>query len=150
MKKIIFSERAIDFLPEYEMVNGVLYLFDADNLKKSLLEDVPELYNEKSTILLEKIKRYQNLVRKLKNKYDNKCQLCGFTFEKQDGSNYSEAHHIVRLADNGSQGENNVIIVCPNHHRMLHYGKDVDYYYNGEILKTISINGKYISIFTNN
>lgn len=147
MKKIISSESAIDFLTKYEMVNGELYLFDADNLKKSLLEDNPELCNEKDTIILEKIKRYQTVVRKLKSKYENKCQLCGFTFEKQDGSNYSEAHHIVRLVDNGSQGENNVIIICPNHHRMLHYGRNIEYNYHDGILTEISVNGKLIPVF---
>lgn len=34
----------------------------------------------------------------------------------------------------------NVIIVCPNHHRMLHYAQDIKYNYNANELESIEIN----------
>ncbi len=48
---------------------------------------------------------------------------CGFTFSKKNGGFYSEAHHLTLLSQEGSQDENNVVILCPNHHRMLHYAQ---------------------------
>ena len=46
---------------------------------------------------LQVIIRYQEVVKKQKEKYLNKCQIanCAFTFIKKDGSYYSEAHHII-------------------------------------------------------
>lgn len=53
------------------------------------------------------------------------CERCNavapFT-RKRDGSLYLEAHHIMRLADGGEDTVNNVIALCPNCHRELHFG----------------------------
>jgi predicted restriction endonuclease len=70
------------------------------------------------------LKRYQKIVKMLKNKYNHKCQLCGYSFHMDNGDYYCEAHHIKELAKGGSQDPNNVIILCSNHHRQFHYAKD--------------------------
>lgn len=142
MKKIIFSQVATTYLTSYKMVNGELILDDVEKLRELLLEDVPYLKNEKENILIERIKRYKKIVIELKIKCNCKCQLCGFTFKKKSGENYAEAHHIVRLADNGSQNENNVIILCANHHRMIHYAEDIKYIFDEALLKEVRINGE--------
>lgn len=36
---------------------------------------------------------------------------------------YCEVHHLVRLADKGEDSIENVVCVCANHHRELHFGK---------------------------
>jgi predicted HNH restriction endonuclease len=45
-------------------------------------------------------------------------------FLKRDGNPYVEAHHVVPVSEQqvGSLSASNVITVCPNHHRQLHYG----------------------------
>lgn len=70
-------------------------------------------------------KRDQNIVFYLKKLYNSKCQVkdCGYTFKKQDGKNYCETHHLIPLGKNGDDDIKNMICVCPNHHRFLHYGK---------------------------
>jgi hypothetical protein len=60
-----------------------------------------------------------------------KCQVCealglsplGFK-KKRDGVHYVEAHHVtpVSLRQVGSLAASNIMTVCPNHHRQLHYG----------------------------
>ncbi|WP_054259861.1 hypothetical protein [Propionispora sp. 2/2-37] len=46
-------------------------------------------------------------------------QICGAEgFVKHNGDRYIEAHHLVQI--------DNVILVCPNCHRELHYGRDVE------------------------
>jgi len=79
--------------------------------------------NESIEVKVKLIKRCQKIVKLIKNKYDSKCQIqsCGFTFAKTNGENYSEAHHLKPLSENGSQDESNVVILCPNHHRMFHF-----------------------------
>jgi predicted restriction endonuclease len=65
---------------------------------------------------------------KLANRY--RCQICvelelpPIAFFKPDGTPYAEAHHIILVASllPGALGPENVICVCPNHHRELHYG----------------------------
>ena len=41
-----------------------------------------------------------------------------------DGSMFVETHHIIPLAEGGYDIENNVVALCPNHHREAHYGSD--------------------------
>ncbi|MFR8999643.1 MAG: HNH endonuclease [Anaerobutyricum soehngenii] len=45
---------------------------------------------------------------------------------KKDGTKYVEVHHIKNLSEEyDEEGTldrlNNLIVVCPNHHKMLHY-----------------------------
>ncbi|WP_413168403.1 HNH endonuclease [Capilliphycus salinus ALCB114379] len=40
---------------------------------------------------------------------------------QKNGGNYAEGHHLVPLSQGGSQDASNVVILCPNHHRMFHY-----------------------------
>ncbi|MER0405891.1 winged helix-turn-helix domain-containing protein [Vibrio vulnificus] len=81
------------------------------------------LENETVEVKRKQIKRYQGIVKKLKAKYQNKCQIksCQFSFVKSNGEHYSEAHHLKPLSEGGGQHEENVVILCANHHRMLHY-----------------------------
>lgn len=62
-----------------------------------------------------------------------KCAIDGghTTFAKRDGSQYMEAHHLVpmdkqRLYKYKLDTKANIVPLCPNCHRMLHYGKFVD------------------------
>ncbi|MEH2464113.1 HNH endonuclease [Nostoc sp.] len=104
-----------------EAINTIEYQQIEDNF----LEDYPELKNEIEEVLIERIKRVQKIVSKIKNKYNHCCQFenCGFTFSKKNGGFYSGAHHLTLLSQEGSQDENNVVLLCPNHHRMLHYAQ---------------------------
>ncbi len=73
-----------------------------------------------------RLKRNYDLVKKLKTKYENKCQIegCGFTFKMVNGNYYSEAAHIIAISKRlpGLDIEKNILILCPNHHKMLDYG----------------------------
>ncbi|MBU6206852.1 MAG: HNH endonuclease [Alphaproteobacteria bacterium] len=53
-----------------------------------------------------------------------KCEHCGeLGFAKPDGSHYVEANHIISLAEQGPDTLDNVIALCPNHHREAHFGE---------------------------
>lgn len=52
-----------------------------------------------------------------------KCEYCKAQgFSGINGVPYLEAHHIIRLADEGKDRRTNVIALCPNHHREAHFG----------------------------
>ncbi|MET0272051.1 MAG: HNH endonuclease signature motif containing protein [Phenylobacterium sp.] len=62
---------------------------------------------------------------------ERRCQICmacgldGRGFKTRRGVDYVEAHHVV-LVSTGGVGvlrPENVVAVCPNHHRELHYGR---------------------------
>lgn len=54
-----------------------------------------------------------------------RCEHCGeLGFKRSDGSNFVEAHHIISLAVQGPDTLDNVIALCPNHHREAHFGED--------------------------
>lgn len=55
------------------------------------------------------------------------CEYCGVEgFRTAAGSIYLETHHVVPLSENGSDAANNVVAICPNHHRQAHYGEHRD------------------------
>ena len=56
------------------------------------------------------------------------CEYCGEEgFLLTDGiSRYLESHHIIALADEGQDTIDNVIALCPKHHREAHYGANRD------------------------
>jgi 5-methylcytosine-specific restriction protein A len=54
-----------------------------------------------------------------------RCEYCGQVgFRKLNGQFYVETHHIVSLAKQGPDTLDNVIALCPGHHRQAHYGAD--------------------------
>ncbi len=71
-----------------------------------------------------------NIGKKIKTARNGRCQICEalgqepIAFKQKDGSPYSEAHHVqpVSLLLAGSLGSNNIMVLCPNHHRQAHYG----------------------------
>lgn len=123
---------------------------------------------------IEQRKRNRTLVDRLKNIYDNKCQLCceneAFEIIKKDDSHYVEVHHIIPLSeeldiysdeiteviDGIPEDEcldvlENMIVLCPNHHRYLHYHQGGNFRLkkkDGELCLE-NPQGKFVKIQTN-
>lgn len=152
MKKITCKGPVIEFLPLYIIKDGFAYMQQhaEEKIDKQFLldfeEDFPHLINELEEVKLKRIKRYKKIVDILKEAYNGKCQICGMTFEKDEGKNYSEGHHLNPLAKGGTQEKDNVIIICATHHRMFHYAKEVVIYDRIGNIKPIVINGNELSI----
>jgi len=95
---------------------------DLDVEEEDLFSDVPKNVSPKRMKrVVEQIQRDKRIVQLLKALYQNRCQICNFTFAKKGGGFYSESHHIISLGRKGSDEIKNIIIVCPNCHRQLHY-----------------------------
>lgn len=55
------------------------------------------------------------------------CEWCDERgFKTSAGSIYLETHHIQPLSEKGSDTVDNVIALCPNHHREAHFGENSD------------------------
>lgn len=73
---------------------------------------------------IDRIVRDTSLVKKMKQKYNNQCQICGKSISLSKEKYYSEGHHLKKLGGihQGPDIESNIIILCPNHHVEFDYG----------------------------
>lgn len=82
-----------------------------------------------------------------------KCQICEalnmnpYSFKKKNGEYYTEAHHVIPVNEISKTklSIDNLISVCPNHHRQIHYG-DVELISNNEIYIEYKIDDKLVKI----
>ena len=75
-------------------------------------------------IQLEKIVKFRHLDRSiaegLKALYEHRCQICGCSFKFPYGSNLIHAHHIDSFTRSLNNNPENIMILCPNHHGIVH------------------------------
>jgi len=99
---------------------------DISDLERKYLYSVPEV-KERVSKYIERGK----IAQEYKRLTGYKCQICDalglnpYTFKKPDGQYYIETHHVIPVSELkvGTLSTKNLITVCPNHHRQLHYGK---------------------------
>lgn len=56
----------------------------------------------------------------LKLLYDYRCQICGEKIGELYDSHMVESHHIDYFVNSLNNNMNNIMIVCPNHHSIIH------------------------------
>ena len=94
-----------------------------------------------------------NISKAVKKVNNYKCQICKALgqnphgFKKRNGEFYVETHHIIPVSEleQGSLGTLNLLTVCANHHRQLHYG-DVKLIKNNKIYFEFAIDNEQIRI----
>ena len=76
-------------------------------------------------------KRDPEVIAWVKQRAEGICELCEKEgpFLDKDNHPFLEVHHIVSLADGGSDKVDNAVAICPNCHRECHHGS------NPEVLK---------------
>lgn len=138
LEEIIFDEIKLlensphDYIKEITTLKSIYshYMdqeFDFDNLEQQYLQDI-EISSalidedvEKIQISNTSYKRNNVLIAKIKKERGYKCQICQTQILKSDGKYYIEAAHIVAKKDKGNESENNILILCPNHHKEFDY-----------------------------
>lgn len=135
------------FSPKFELVNEYkcasggktiqLMIFseflEAFNVSAKTVEDVKKVEEEAYIEKLNFSKRQVKVQRKfrdprrrnhylhqleLEGKNPNSCESCGYTINS--GRNYLELHHIKPLSEGGDDTFENMVLLCPNCHRMFH------------------------------
>ena len=100
--------------------------FSAEDYKKIILTLKTELDEESIRVIRQigVIVRNTALVKEIKGKYNNACQLCGTRLMINSVLSYSEVRHIKPLGNphNGPDQLDNMICVCPNCHVLLDFG----------------------------
>ena len=54
----------------------------------------------------------------LKQNHHDRCQICKKAYNLEQGF-FCDTHHIKPLKDGGKDTSENILVVCPNHHRLL-------------------------------
>jgi 5-methylcytosine-specific restriction protein A len=93
------------------------------------LSDVPEgtQFPDRAKIVAQVIKRDNRMRSFVIRRAKGKCEYCKVQgFPTSNGGFYLEAHHIISLGDSGRDTVDNVIALCPQHHRQAHYGIDAE------------------------
>ena len=62
----------------------------------------------------------KSIVDNLKKLYQGCCQICGENPTHEFNTDICEAHHIVHFSEAQNNDACNIIILCPNRHRLLH------------------------------
>jgi len=77
----------------------------------------------RQTAITDRIVRNSALSERIKRVHDFSCQVCGERLESPGGP-YAEAAHIKPLGrpDDGPDIEQNLLCLCPNHHKLLDKG----------------------------
>jgi 5-methylcytosine-specific restriction protein A len=85
------------------------------NLKKT--DDDNVMLNNKS------YKRDNKTLTVIKKLRGFSCQICNVTILKRNGKFYIEAAHIRPRSLNGRETPDNIIVLCPNHHKEFDHGE---------------------------
>lgn len=104
----------------------------------------------------ERIVKFRKLNKKigdnLKLFYDYRCQICGQYIGEKYGTHAVEAHHIEYFTKSLNNNTNNQLIVCPNHHSIIHEvnpafnRKKLIYIYPNGVQEGLMINRHLLSI----
>jgi predicted HNH restriction endonuclease len=84
------------------------------------------LQNDTSAALLEKIqmvkirKLDRTIGENLKRLYKNHCQICGLFVGERYDATVIHTHHIDYFSKSLNNDANNIMVVCPNHHGVIH------------------------------
>lgn len=61
-----------------------------------------------------------SIIKQLKHLYGGCCQLCGARAFPDFDVDVNEAHHIAYFSRSQNNDASNIIVLCPNHHRLVH------------------------------
>lgn len=82
-------------------------------------EDPTACYDYKNSI--SKIRKVNSDIgKKLKKLYKYRCQICGESIGFPYGAQVAHIHHIDYFSKSMNNNADNLIVVCPNHHVIIH------------------------------
>ena len=132
-----FPISAEDFRAIIELFGVDLSNLDPSNNPPSVSDDdigaIEKKYLHASPEVKDRTSRYierGTVGAEVKKRNGYKCQICEalgrnpYSFKKTNGEPYVEAHHVMPVSELqiGSLAASNIMTLCANHHRQVHYG----------------------------
>jgi 5-methylcytosine-specific restriction protein A len=87
------------------------------------------------------LRRKNWIIALIKQLREHRCQVCGAQIRTKDGGYYIEAAHITAKAEEGNETLDNILILCPNHHKEFDWGERQIIERNSESI-TLVLNGR--------
>lgn len=115
----------LPFVSNDEKEQKELEQFYKTKTKADILEELKNLKEtdpEEIVVNRKTYKRDNKTIAQIKILRDFKCQICSTTIIKKDGSKYVEAAHIKPKHQKGRETLDNIILLCPNHHKEFDFG----------------------------
>lgn len=93
------------------------HLFES-NFNFDITDNNSCIHEDKRVVKIRKLNR--KIGDNLKLLYGYRCQICGRLIGERYGAHAVEAHHIDYFVNSLNNDANNQLIVCPNHHSIIH------------------------------
>ena len=93
---------------------------EPSELETMLRNDALAYSSSRRAELVGSYSRNRQLVEDLKGIYAGRCQLCGFDSPTLYSAESAEAHHIIYRSRGGPDVTENLALLCPNHHTVIH------------------------------
>jgi len=106
----------------------ILEYLKKDKDKSKIISDLLNLKEKEQDMIVINQKTYKRdnkTIAQLKVLRDFECQICGTKIRKKNNDFYIEAAHINPKNNKGCEMPDNIIILCPNHHKEFDYGKRI-------------------------
>jgi predicted restriction endonuclease len=71
-------------------------------------------------LMTDAIRRDRDLTEQLRDLYAGECQICGWAPRRSYRTELCEGHHVRWLSRGGADAIENLVLICPNHHRAIH------------------------------
>jgi predicted restriction endonuclease len=125
------------------VLNHTERLFES-NFNFDIEDENAEIFKSERIVKIRKLNK--KIGDNLKLLYNYRCQICGCLIGENYGTHTVEAHHIDYFVKSINNNANNQLIVCPNHHSIIHEvnpvfdRKKLIYLYSNGIQEGLTIN----------
>ena len=126
----------------------IIEVYSAEKNKSKIIDDLSNLKEtEPETIVINQktFKRDNKTIAQLKILRDFKCQICGTSIRKKNNQFYIEAAHIKPKCNKGRETPDNILILCPNHHKEFDFGERIIKKHTSSLIE-FELNGKMYKI----
>ena len=107
-----------DFQVMKKAIQGMRERFVENEIEYELEDENSGIEKRLQIVKIRKLNR--KIGENLKLLYGYRCQICGQITGEKYGSHIAEAHHIDYFVNSLNNDANNQMIVCPNHHSVIH------------------------------
>lgn len=120
-------------ISEYNIETYLNFHDDTAALNRTVKIEMERTYSRKKINLLKRLYAYR-------------CQICGENIGEKYGTNIAEVHHIRYFSKSVDNSSDNLLVLCPNHHSLIH---TLNPKFNYDKLQYIYPNGKIDKITLN-
>lgn len=112
------EDKAYQTLPEELLEEAIRQGSDA--VRKLIRESPIGIAEYRVEQLVQQPSRSRTLARQIHEIYQGRCQICGFDPLLIYHVDVCHAHHLVYLSRGGEDTLDNIVLLCPNHHSVIH------------------------------